>query len=82
MGKVISQGARDVQSYALLGMWTTLPLFLDIETCVRLLSLDVKLPDRIPIEMEVLVRLAGGASTFRNVLLKRMKDIKYRAKFA
>ena len=32
--------------------------------------------------MEVLVGLARGTSTFRNVLLIRTKDVEYRAKFA
>jgi len=81
-GKVISQGTRDIQSYALLGMWTTLSSFLDIRTCVRLSFLDIKLPDRIPIDIEVLVGLARRTSTFRNVLFVRLKDVEYGVKFA
>ena len=63
-------------------MWTTLSSFLDIRTCIRLLSLDIKLPDRIPIYVEVMVGWARRASTFRNVLLIRMKNVEYGAKFA
>jgi hypothetical protein len=40
------------------------------------------LPDRIPIDKEVLVGLAGGTSTFRNVPLIRMKDVEYGVEFA
>jgi hypothetical protein len=40
------------------------------------------MPDRTPIDMELLVGLTGRMSTFRNVLLIRLKDIKYGAKFA
>jgi hypothetical protein len=81
-GKVISQGTLDVQSYALLGMWTNLPSFLDIRTCIHLLSLDINMPDPSPSDGEVLVGLAGGTSTFCNVLLIRMKDVEYGAEFA
>jgi hypothetical protein len=81
-GKVILQGTPDVQSYALLGMWTSLFSFLDIRTCIRLSFLDIDLPDRILIDVEVLVGLAGRTSSFRNVLLVRMKDVEYGVKFA
>ena len=80
--KVISQGTRNIQSYALLGMWTIPSSFLDISTCIRLLSLDINLPDRIPIDIEVLVKLAGRISTFCDVLLIRMKDVEYGVEFA
>jgi len=63
-------------------MWTTLSSFRNIRTCIRLWFSDIKLPDRIPVDMEMLVGLAGRMGTFRNVLLIRLKDIKYRAKFA
>ena len=63
-------------------MWTSLSSFLDIRTCICLLSLDINLPDRIPIDMDVLVRLAWGTGTFRNVLLVRMKNIEYGVEFA
>jgi hypothetical protein len=76
--KVSSWGTRDVQSYALLGISS----FLDIRTCVCLLFLHIKLPDRIPIDIEVLVRLAGRISTFCDVLLIRLKDVEYGVKFA
>jgi hypothetical protein len=63
-------------------MWTNLSSFLDIRTCIRLLSLDIKLPDPSPIDVEVLVGLAGGTSTFRNILFIRTKDVEYGAEFA
>jgi hypothetical protein len=74
-----------VQSYALLGMWTNLSSFLDIRTCIRLLSLDINLPDPSPMVGEGLVGLVGlvgRTSTSLNVLLIRMKDVEYGAKFA
>ena len=71
-------GTRDVQSYALLGISS----FLDIKTCICLLSLDINLPDGIPIDIEVLVRLAGRISTFCDVLLIRLKNVEYGVKFA
>jgi len=63
-------------------MWTILSSFLDIRTCICLLSLDINLPDGILIDVEVLVGLAGRTSTFRNVLLVRLKDVEYGTKFA
>jgi hypothetical protein len=46
------------------------------------MSLDINLPDPSPIDGEVLVGLAGGTSTCRNILLIRMKDVEYGAEFA
>jgi hypothetical protein len=63
-------------------MWTNLSSFLDIRTCIRLLFLDINLPDPSLIDGEVLVGLAGGTGTFRNILLIRMKDVEYGAEFA
>jgi len=63
-------------------MWTSLSSFLDIRTCKRLLFLDINLPDRIPIDMEVLIGLAGRTSTFRDVLLIRTKDVEYGVEFS
>ena len=82
IGKVISHGTRDIQSYALLGMWTNLSSFLDIRACIRHLFPNVKLPNPIPIDVEVLVGLIGGTSTLRNVLLIRMEDVENGAEFA
>ena len=82
IGKVISQGTHDVQSYALLGMWTNLSTFLDIRTCIRHLFLNINLPNPIPIDVEVLVGLIRGTSTLRNVLLIRMEDVENGAEFA
>jgi hypothetical protein len=64
------------------GIWANPFPFLDVRTFIRLLSLDVNLPDPSPIDGEVLVGLAGRTSTFRNVLLIRMKDVEYGAEFA
>jgi len=80
-GKVISLGTCDVKSYALLGMWASIP-FLDISTRICLLPLDINLPDPISIEVEVLVGLAGGTTARRNVVFIRTEDVEYEAKFA
>jgi hypothetical protein len=63
-------------------MWITLSSSRNIRTCIRLFFPDINVPDRIPIDMEVLVGLAGRTSAFRNVLLIRLKDVEYGAKFA
>ena len=64
-------------------MWITFSSSsFDVSTCIRLLSLDINLPDRISIDVEVLVGLTGRTSTFRNVLLIRMKDVEYGVEFA
>ena len=63
-------------------MWVTLSSSRNIRTCVRLFFSDINLPHRILIDMEVLVGLAGRMSAFRNVLLMRLKDVEYGAKFA
>ena len=63
-------------------MWANLFSFLDIRTCIRLLFRDIKLPDPIPIDVEVLVGLAGRTGTLRNVLLIRLKDVEYGVEFS
>jgi len=62
-------------------MWARIS-FLDIIAHIRLLALDIKLPDRISIDMEMLVRLGGGTNTSRDVLVIRLEDVEYGAKFA
>ena len=69
-----------VQFYALSG---TISSFLDIRTCIRLFFwVGIKQTDPIPIEVEMLVVLTGGTSTFRDVLVMRMKDVEHGTKFA
>ena len=57
-------------------------VFLDIRTRICLLSLDVNPPDPISTEVEVLVGLARGTITFRNVVFIRTEDVEYGVKFA
>jgi len=78
--KVISLGTCDVESYAPLGIWTSIS-FLDIRTHICLLSLDINLPDPISIELEVLVGWVGGTTTSRNVVFIRTEDVEYGVKF-
>ena len=64
-------------AYTLLGMRASL-FSLDIRNYVCILSLGIDLPDHIPkFDREVLICLAWGRGTFRNVLLIRMKDVEY-----